>query len=916
MKRFISQLFVLVSMLFIAASCQKAPFITLNTPRSFTFTRDGGTQNITFTCNRDWSVSSSESWIQVSPSSGKASDGEVTVKVTCAPNSTYDPRSATITVKVEELTEAISISQETGIGLLVSPKTFDLTNAEQTIEIEVQKNVQYTVAIDNESASWIRQGGTKALTMDKITFTIAANTSYDNREGKITFKQLDGNLSETVVVKQAWTEGLIPEQTVFEVPYEGGSVDVKMSSNVNYDVIPSVDWIHHTGTKALTPSTVSLTIDSNETYIPREGTVTIRKREGNLSSVITIKQAAMIPVQSVTIDKEELFLEIGESTVLTATISPSDATLQTVTWSSSDESVATIDETGKVTAIQKGKATISAKAEEKEAISLVYVDCIPDDEIWYTTTDGTILSFQSYSLDPMPEIVNHIYSEGRARVRFKTAPTELVNTLFYSQERLKSVVLPDGITALRTGCFSWCTSLKSVTLPDNLKAIEAGAFHLCTLMEEITIPDSVDNIEESVFACCSSLYKIVSKYTKEDNRTLVINGVLIAAATAGLKTYTVPEGVTRIGSSVFAGSIVMESSLQEVTLPKTLMEIGTAAFRESNITSISIPASAVSIGESAFLGCRSLCSVILPDGLKRIENNVFGDCVSIKSVNLPEQLEYIGEGAFNGTSITSIIIPRYVSEIVQNAFGSCYSLESVYVKPLTPPSITPAYGSGSLFSSTSCPVYVSPSSVSSYKNAVGWNELASRIEPWYAQPEAIDMGLSVKWASFNVGAIVPDDYGEYYAWGETMKKASYDWNSYVFGKQDALTKYTKEDGKEVLDPEDDAAHVKLAGTWRMPTSAEFEELRSKCTWTWTTIEGVVGSLVTAQNGNSIFLPAGGSKYQSGISSVGLNGHFWTSSLYHSENATTVAWEFYVDEIDPRKIGSWRYNGNTIRAVTE
>ncbi len=102
----------------------------------------------------------------------------------------------------------------------------------------------------------------------------------------------------------------------------------------------------------------------------------------------------------------------------------------------------------------------------------------------------------------------------------------------------------------------------------------------------------------------------------------------------------------------------------------------------------------------------------------------------------------------------------------------------------------------------------------------------------------------------------------------------------------------------------------------MPTSAEFEELRSKCTWTWTTIEGVVGSLVTAQNGNSIFLPAGGSKYQSGISSVGLNGHFWTSSLYHSENATTVAWEFYVDEIDPRKIGSWRYNGNTIRAVTE
>ena len=76
MRRIISYLFMLVSLAFMTASCQKAPFVTLNTPRSFTFTRDGGTQNITFTCNRNWSVSSSESWIQVSPSSGTASDGE------------------------------------------------------------------------------------------------------------------------------------------------------------------------------------------------------------------------------------------------------------------------------------------------------------------------------------------------------------------------------------------------------------------------------------------------------------------------------------------------------------------------------------------------------------------------------------------------------------------------------------------------------------------------------------------------------------------------------------------------------------------------------------------------------------------------------------------------------------------------
>ena len=175
MKRIISQLFVLVSLVFVVASCQKAPFLTLNTPRSFTFTRDGGSQSITFTCNRDWSVSSSESWIQVSPSSGTASDGEVTVKITCAENTTYDARTATVTVKVEELTETISISQDTGLGLIVSPSSFDLTNVAQTIEIEVQKNVEYNISIDPAAREWITHTGTKGLTSEKLAFSIAAN---------------------------------------------------------------------------------------------------------------------------------------------------------------------------------------------------------------------------------------------------------------------------------------------------------------------------------------------------------------------------------------------------------------------------------------------------------------------------------------------------------------------------------------------------------------------------------------------------------------------------------------------------------------------------------------------------------------------------------------------------------------------
>jgi len=190
-------------------ACEKAPFLTMTGPRSYTFTRDGGSQSFAFSCNRDWSVSSTESWIKVSPASGKASDGDITLTITCSPNTTYDARSATITVSLADLSESLTVTQDTGIGLIVSPTTVELTNAAQDIEIEVQKNVQYSVAIDESGVDWIKQGGTKSLSTDKVTFHIAANTSYDDRESKIAFKQIDGTLTQMVTVRQSQTNGYL-----------------------------------------------------------------------------------------------------------------------------------------------------------------------------------------------------------------------------------------------------------------------------------------------------------------------------------------------------------------------------------------------------------------------------------------------------------------------------------------------------------------------------------------------------------------------------------------------------------------------------------------------------------------------------------------------------------------------------------
>lgn len=154
------------------------------------------------------------------------------------------------------------------------------------------------------------------------------------------------------------------------------------------------------------------------------------------------------------------------------------------------------------------------------------------------------------------------------------------------------------------------------------------------------------------------------------------------------------------------------------------------------------------------------------------------------------------------------------------------------------------------------------------------------VTPPTPQPtdEYVDLGLSVKWATKNLGASKPSDYGHYYAWGETMVKAEYSWDTYKWETESKFTKYNGSDGKTVLDPEDDAATVKLGSPWRMPTADEINELIGGCTWKWTKKNGVSGYEVKGTNGNAIFLPAAGGREDSRPIDAGKCGYYWSSSL--------------------------------------
>jgi hypothetical protein len=187
--------------------------------------------------------------------------------------------------------------------------------------------------------------------------------------------------------------------------------------------------------------------------------------------------------------------------------------------------------------------------------------------------------------------------------------------------------------------------------------------------------------------------------------------------------------------------------------------------------------------------------------------------------------------------------------------------------------------------------------------------------------EAVDLGLSVKWANVNVGAKKPSDFGTYFAWGETKPKNFYSWDSYQWsrGKTQFLTKYSTADRKTQLDPSDDAARANWGDEWRTPTEAEYEELVNpdNCKWEWTTKDGVNGYKVTGKKtGQSIFLPITGFRYYGGIQFRAIYGIYWTSSLYTNNPNKVWCLEFRFDDIAVHygNFASNRFSGRCIRAV--
>ncbi len=171
--------------------------------------------------------------------------------------------------------------------------------------------------------------------------------------------------------------------------------------------------------------------------------------------------------------------------------------------------------------------------------------------------------------------------------------------------------------------------------------------------------------------------------------------------------------------------------------------------------------------------------------------------------------------------------------------------------------------------------------------------------------QEVDLGLSVKWAGWNVGATSPEEYGGYYAWGETEKKSDYSYSTYKY--------YNVNIGDNISGTQYDVATVKWGDGWRMPTKEEIAELNDECRFEGYTYKGVAGVKVTGPNGNAIFLPAAGYRIGTSIHHAGSYGYYWSGSL--GEGGSYYAWNLNVSSGGYHDVVNYdRSCGRSVRPV--
>ena len=551
-----------------------------------------------------------------------------------------------------------------------------------------------SISLDKASLS-IQVGDTETLTAtiqpDNATDKAVVWTSSEDaiasvsngkitahKSGKATITAKSGTCSaECEVTVSVNTESITLDKTTL-------SLSVGETAQLTATVKPD-DATDKTVTWSSSDESVAK-VDNGKVAALKSGKATITAKCGDKTAYCVV--TVTVPVSSMTIDKTTLSLAIGEFVTLIATVKPDDATDKTVVWSSSDESIAKVDN-GKVMALKIGFAIVTATA-ANFSVSCNVTVTHPYNIIYYTSADGNIVKpFNESAFGA--NIISNEYNDGLGKIVFDSPVMRIGNNAFYECKTLRSMTIPESVISIGDNAYYYCSALGNVRLSDATLTIGKRAFYKCGNLN-IKLTNKITSIGDEAF-----------RYAF---RNTIIE---------------IPASVKQIGESAFSFS-----GISKIILNDGLVSIGDDAFWASDLSEIAIPNTVTSIGFRAFAGCYKLRSEInIPGSVSKIESRLFENS-PVVSVIINEGTTEFGYFVFFGCDkLATVNLPSTIQHIGYGTFQDCLVLSNLYLKAPIPPVISTG---GDIFKGCNSEVniWVPSASVEAYKEK--WSTYKDNIK--------------------------------------------------------------------------------------------------------------------------------------------------------------------------------------------
>ena len=518
-------------------------------------------------------------------------------------------------------------------NIIANGLAFTYKKGELSVSFSTNESWTLTTTITSGVGGWCTASATSGTKGSvTVTFSVSENTDYDDRTASVTIKS--GTATKTFAITQTFADALLVDAGKYELGTEGGVVEVKVKSNVEFDVqIPQdVTWVTQTDSRALTEKAIYLKVAENTTTDDRQAEITLAGKDSETSKRIVISQEGV--VKGSFVDGVVTFEKPGTMKKVLGDDYLNIVSLKVVGPINGDDA----------RCLRQMSGGFEFEGRSGQLVSL-------------DLSDATIVAGGG------------AYYDGHT-----TSADAIGNNMFYYCTLLQDIVLPSGITTIGDTAFYQCPSLASVHLPASVTYIGRASFMDCRSLVSVHIADlsawckvTQEDSSSSPFLCGGKFY---------------LNG-------EELKELVIPEDITEIKPYAFAHS----QSLTSVEVPDHVTSIGNGAFDACyGLKSVHIGQGVTSIGDCAFCYCSSLSSVGLGTGVTSIGISAFFECTSLESVHIADlsawlQIAFADEWAnplyynsklyVNHQLLTDLVVPENVTEVKPYAFGKYIHLLTV-----------------------------------------------------------------------------------------------------------------------------------------------------------------------------------------------------------------------------------------------